>query len=153
MNLARLIATVAISFTFLSLAAPASATTDDFPIAPEVEYALAVEPGGVALDYWTAAWPDGMRLDVERDVVLFKSVGACPDGRVCVFTKHNAAGTKLSWSGCGTHSTSALGGPVASIANARSSGTLKALNGSTIVASAAAGTSKNVYATVTKVSC
>ncbi len=154
MKLNRTLPVLAALVSLILLATPTAAVAEETPISPEVADALEVEPGGVVIDYWTAEWPDtGMRLDVEPEIFLRAAVGSCASGRICAFSKVGATGTKLSWSSCGTYSTSALGSAVRSIANARSTGTLKALNGSTTVASASAGTSTNVYATVTKVSC
>lgn len=146
-------------------AAPAAtADTGEAEVAPAVAEALAAVPGGVVIDYWTAEWPSqDMRLELRPagangDAAAARSVGTaavgqCATGRICAFSGYGATGASLSWGSCGTYSTSALGAPVRSIANARSSGTLYARNGTTVVASAAAGTMKNVYATVTNVRC
>ncbi len=145
----------AMTLVFVSLlggeASAASADTGE--VAPEVAYALKVEPGGVSVDYWNAVWP---KLDMTLTVpstVSRAAVGKCASGRVCAFNGYGASGTYLSWGSCGSHSTSALSGSVRSIANARSSGTLKARNGTTVLATAGAGSSANVYGSTTNVYC
>lgn len=120
---------------------------------PDVAYALKAEPGGVVVNYFTAEWPEsGMRIEVS---VTF-AVGSCATGAICAYSSAAQAGTKLSWTTCGTKSTSALS-TVGSIANARTSGTLLALQGTTSRASASAGTYANVPVSyrplITNVSC
>ncbi|MDR2373460.1 MAG: hypothetical protein LBD77_05055 [Bifidobacteriaceae bacterium] len=137
-------------------AASATAGTPD----SEIIHALAAQPGGHATGAHSAYWPAlGMSMEssqapsaqVARGVVL-GAVGNCASGSVCAYSGYMQTGAKLSWTTCGTHSTGTLGA-VRSIANARSSGTLKAKNGSTIVATAAAGAWATVSGTVTNVSC
>lgn len=154
----RAISVVALVIGALALSSgPATAESD--AVAPEVAYALQAQPGGVAIDYWHAEWPGiGMTLTVPSSspspsFSALAAVGACASGRVCAFNGYGATGTFLSWSTCGSHSTTALSGSVRSIGNARSSGTLHARNGTSVVASAAPGKSANVYATVTNIYC
>jgi hypothetical protein len=129
---------------------PAAAATAE-PLHPSIRYALAAEPGGVVIDDSTVYWPEiGMTLIVPRMSAL--SVGPCSTGRICAFQSSNLGGAYLSWASCGTYSTAALPA-VGSIANARSSGTLQARNGTTVVASAGANSWANVFATVTNVRC
>lgn len=131
---------------------PATAAEEP-EVAPEVAYALEAEPGGVVIDYWNAVWPElDMTLTVPSGVAR-AAVGNCASGRICAFNGYGASGAYLSWGSCGSHATSALSGSVRSIANARSSGTLYARNGTTIVASAGASSSANVYRTTTNVFC
>lgn len=148
----KVISVIALVIGALTLSVgPASAETER--VAPEVAFALQVQPGGVVVDYWHAEWPElGMTLTVPSTSAR-AAVGACANGRVCAFNGYGATGSFLSWSGCGSHSTAALSGSVRSIGNARSSGTLHARNGSSVVASAAPGKSANVYATVTNIYC
>jgi hypothetical protein len=131
-------------------AAAASAQSAD-EVHPSIRYALAAEPGGVVVDDSTAYWPAiGMTLTVPREAA--RSVGPCATGRICAFQSSNLGGAYLSWASCGTYSTAALPS-VGSIANARSSGTLQARNGTTVVASAGANSWTNVFSTVTNVRC
>jgi hypothetical protein len=79
------------------------------------------------------------------------TVGSCATGAVCAFSGLNGGGSQLSWSTCSTFTISAF--TVRSIADAHSTGYLQARNGSTVVATAYAGASANVYAAVTNVRC
>jgi hypothetical protein len=121
---------------------------------PSVEYALQHEPGGVVLDERTVVWPHlGMTLVVDSDTGLgVQSVGPCATGRVCAFGGANLTGAMLSWTTCGTFATGALPS-VGSIANARSSGSLQARNGTNVIVTVGANGSANVNGTVTNVRC
>lgn len=120
---------------------------------PDIEYALAQEPGGVVVNDTTVLWPElGMTLQVQDVGFGIRAVGSCATGRVCAYRSANLTGSMLSWTSCGTFSTSALAG-VGSIANARSSGTLQARNGTTVLATAGANGSANVFGVVTNVRC
>lgn len=146
----RALSIVALAVTAL---VPAAYSADGDHVAPEVAYALEVEPGGVVVDYWNAIWPEQhMTLTVPRDIGR-AAVGSCANGRVCAFNGQRLSGAYLSWTSCGSHSTAALSGSVRSIANARSSGTLRARNGTTVIASATANSWMNVYGTTTNVYC
>jgi hypothetical protein len=141
----------------MALGETASAASADLlpDIHPDVAFALNSEPGGVVVDFYTAEWPEsGMRLEVPG--LLRASVGSCATGYICAYSLGGQGGTKLSWPTCGTKSTATIS-TVGSIANARSSGTLSAFQGSTVRASAAAGSYVNVAATyrtlITSVSC
>lgn len=124
------------------------------PMHPGIEYALQHEPGGVVVDENTVVWPHlGMTLVVEDDTGTWpRSVGPCATGRVCAFGGPNLTGSMLSWTTCGTFATGALPS-VGSIANARSSGSLQARNGTIVVATAGANGSANVFGVVTNVRC
>jgi hypothetical protein len=118
-----------------------------------VRRALEVTPGGHATSDHSAYWPElGMTLTSAAVGAAARAVGSCGTGSVCAYSGSSLSGSKLSWSSCGSHPTSALAS-VRSIANGRASGTLQARNGSTVRASAAAGTQKNVSGTVTNIYC
>lgn len=109
---------------------------------PDVQYALAAEPGGIATSYTTAVWPAlGMSLTVSTN----RAVGACPTGYICAYSGAAQAGTELRWNSCGSKSTAGIGS-VGSISNARASGTLQARQGTTVLASAVAGATTTVGA-------
>jgi len=129
-----------------------SAHADEVIPDAEVAYALAAEPGGYATGAHTAYWPgSGMTLQ-SSEAFSIQSVGSCATGAICAYNGLALTGAKLSWTTCGTFSTSALA-TVKSIANARSSGTLRARNGTTVLATATAGKQANVAGTVTNVQC
>jgi hypothetical protein len=131
-----------------SLAGPAS---DDVIPDPEVAYALEHEPGGFLLNAHEAYWPEH-QMTMTSSYALEQAVGTCATGNICAYSAINLGGAQLSWSSCMSHSTAALPS-VQSIANARSTGTLHARNGGTVVASASAGQQANVWSTVTDVQC
>lgn len=138
-TLTTLIATVVILVATPGIAQAAEAPT----VHPEVAYALAAEPGGIATSYTTAEWPDtGATLTVSRGFTTF-AVGSCPTGYICAYSGASQSATRLQWSTCGSKSTAALP-TVGSIANARSAGTLQARQGATLRASAGAGSYANV---------
>ncbi|WOF24655.1 peptidase inhibitor family I36 protein [Microbacterium betulae] len=146
----RLMTIIAMAISPIAFAQPATA---EEPLHPDVAYALAAVPGGVALDSRNAMWPElGMELTVPADVAARAAVGRCASGRVCAFAQGSGAGTMLSWTGCSNYSTAALG-QVRSIANARTSGQFHARSGSTILATASAGTRVNVSGSVDNVRC
>lgn len=142
----RTLATLALALGLAgSPTAVAAAQAPAETLHPAVEYALAAEPGGFAVTETSALWPElGMRLDVlEAGSALGRAVGDCATGSICAYSAAGQAGVKLTWSSCGSKSTSALG-TVGSIANGRSSGTLSARQASTVRASAGANSYANV---------
>jgi len=139
--------TTAILLTITPIAAHADA------LDPQITAALQAVPGGEALDDHTAYWPDlSMTLTVP-DTRLRAAVGTCPNGSVCAFGGVSLTGSRLSWTTCGTFSTTALGVPVRSIADARSTGSLQARNGTTVVATAIAQSWASVTGTSDNVKC
>ncbi|WP_309102700.1 hypothetical protein [Microbacterium sp.] len=126
---------------------------------PAVKYALAAEPGGIAVTETSGFWPElGMRLNVlpsEPQAAAVLAVGDCATGAICAYSAAGQAGVKLTWSSCGSKSTAALG-IVGSIANGRS-GTLSARQGTTVRASAGSNSYANVpvsfRASITNVYC
>lgn len=137
----------------LGFVAPASAITD--PTQTRIDYVLANYPGGVQTEWNEVSWGGGdVVLTVAGSGVQSRAaVGTCASGKHCVYSSPGLLGSKLTFSTCSNQSVSALGGPVKSVANARSSGTVTAKNGSTAVLSVAPGAYKNTSATVTQVSC
>ncbi len=148
----KIFVSVAIAALMLTaFSTPAAHAAEPTPDA-EVSYALKHEPGGYATSDHTAYWPKlGMEMTSSQAITAF-AVGSCATGSVCAYSGTSLSGSKLSWTTCGTFSTSALAS-VGSIANARSSGTLRARNGTTVVATAAAGGQANVWSTTTNVQC
>lgn len=135
--------------------APAVAEIDGLEADPRIVEMMEEVPGGVLVDANHAVWP---ALDMEMTVPgvhsgsTFRSVGACPDGRVCVFSGYSLSGSSLSWGSCGDHvipsTFSAL-----SLAHARSSGYSQARNGGTVLATAYTGGWANIFGAATYVRC
>jgi len=147
----RLIATTA-ALILLLAAVPTAADAAE-QVDPQVAYALDAVPGGEVVDARTAYWPElGMTLTVP-DLRLRDAIGTCPNGSVCAYKGTNLTSTRLSWTTCTTHSTTALGAPARSIADARSTGYLQARNGTTVVATAVAQSWNNVGVANDNVRC
>ncbi|WP_353115068.1 hypothetical protein [Microbacterium sp.] len=154
------IAAVAAALLTATLASPASA--DEVAVDPEIAAVMAEVPGGVLLDPHHAVWP---ALDMEmlvpagssaRESSLVgmasaQSVGSCATGRFCAFSAAKMGGAQLSWGTCTTVSVSSF--TPKSIANARSSGYVQALSGSTVLATANAGASANVFGSASSLRC
>ncbi len=147
----RLAVAAALTLLMSALAVPAANASQITPD-DQIAYALAHEPGGYATGAHTAYWPDLDETMTSSEAITTQSVGSCGTGSVCAYGGYSLTGAKLSWSSCGTHSTAALPS-TGSIADARSSGSLQARNGSTVVATAKAGGQANVWSTVTNVKC
>lgn len=132
-----------------ALGANAAEITPD----PQIAAVMAELPGGQLIDSHHATWPAlGMEMTVPGTGVAPLTVGGCATGSVCAFGSLAATGAKLSWTTCGNPSIPSSF-TVRSIADARSSGYLQARNGTTVVATANAGSWTNVYATTTNVRC
>ncbi|MFC6356340.1 hypothetical protein [Luethyella okanaganae] len=144
-------------------ATAAYAETD--PMQEKVDQVLADYPGGVQTAYDTVEWDGGA---VELTIVLEgsfspfsafspsspSSIGECATGSYCAFAGFSYTGSRLSFTSCpGGGGVSALG-TVRSVANARSTGTVTALNGGSGVFSLAPNTGKPVVTSVvTTLSC
>ncbi|WP_349427811.1 hypothetical protein [Microbacterium sp. LWS13-1.2] len=86
------------------------------------------------------------------DVIDFtRDPGGCATSNVCVFDGYGAQGAKLSWSSCGNPTVAAF--TVRSIANDRPTGDAQARSGTTVHATAHAGSYANVYGAVNTVRC
>ena len=157
------LATAAILFAG-AFGAPVAAAAAEQPVTPDPQITAMLDavPGGVVLDAYHAVWPE---LDMEmavaapqeasssaRSSAALASVGACASGKVCAFSLSGTNGAKLSW---GTCNTSYPVGTfvVRSIADARSSGYMQAKYGTTVRATAYAGSWTNVYGSVSRITC
>jgi hypothetical protein len=145
----KLVAAIAAALLSIGVATPAHA---DPTMHPDVAYAIDAVPGGTIVDEYTVVWPQlGMELRVAP--VSARAVGSCATGQYCAYSQADRGGTKLSWTTCTTVSTAALAS-VKSIANARSSGKVQARNAAaTVLATATAGTSTNVFGQVSSLRC
>lgn len=143
---------LAVGALFVAVMSAPAAHASEITPDREIAYALEQVAGGYATSEHTASWPKiGMEMVSSLATAPF-SVGSCATGSICAYSGYTLTGSKLSWTGCSTYSTAALPS-VGSIANARSSGTLRARNGTTVVATAGAGGQANVWSAVTNVQC
>lgn len=86
--------------------------------------------------------------------MAFAAVGGCTTGKFCAYNQTGYRGDKITFSTCSSsQSVTGLTGAVRSIANSRSTGIIRAYAGSTLLASAAAGTGVNVTGTTTNIFC
>lgn len=151
-----LIAIVMGMLLMVASASPAAADDGQDDVAPEIALMLGEVPGGVLIDANHAVWP---ALDMEMTVPTASSrsfsaasVGACPSGRICLFTGYSLGGTMLSFSTCGVHTVPSTFS-AHSLAHARSSGYSQARDGTAVLATAYTGGWANIYGTTTNVRC
>ncbi|MFJ2552879.1 hypothetical protein [Microbacterium sp. NPDC087591] len=156
MKRARVMLTLLVVAVFALGSVPTAATAAEAVIDPDPQIAemLDAVPGGILIDSHHAVWPE---LDMEMTVprtseVTARSVGGCATGKICAFNAFFADGSALSFGTCGVHSIPA-NFTVKSVANARSSGTAQARNGSTVLKTITAGTFQNTSGTVTNIRC
>lgn len=141
-------------------AAAAHADDDDQaegtnPLQDQVDRILEAHPGGTQIAENQIAWDGGdVVLTIpSEDVSGLAAVGSCATGRFCAYSGSNQGGLQLSFSSCtGTNSTAPIGA-VRSVTNARSSGTVSAFNGSSVVLTVGAGSTANTSATITRLGC
>jgi hypothetical protein len=144
-------AVAAVLIGVLGVPQGASASTGELVPEPRIAAVMAEVPGGVLLDENHAVWPElGMALETPSGVST-RTIGGCTTGNVCVFDGYGAQGAKLSWSSCGNPTVSAF--TVRSIANDRPTGYAQARSGTTVHATAYAGSYANVYGAVNNVRC
>ncbi len=154
-NFKRRAAAVASAFVFAAVAVlwPSAALAGERSVDDQIEQVLRDFPGGVRTAHNEVSWDGGSVVLTILDGASARAVGSCATGKFCAYSATGLGGSKLTFSSCsGTNSTASLGA-VRSIANARSSGTVYAFNGSTSVASATAGSSSDVWSTVTRLGC
>lgn len=121
-----------------------------------IDEVLREHPGGDQTAWNEISWDDGAVILTLASTYItpFAAVGGCTSGRFCAYNQTGYRGDKLTFSTCtSSHSVSALAGAVRSIANSRSTGSIRAYAGSTLLATAAAGTGSNVTGTTTKFVC
>ncbi|WP_448261891.1 hypothetical protein [Microbacterium aurum] len=145
---AALAAAVMISAAVLfATPATAAAEASNKDLAAAVAAVLAENPGGREITPGVISWGDGaVVLTLEGAPIPKAAVGTCASGQYCAWRSTSYTGTKLAFTSCSasgsTSSLALLGGLARSTANARSSGTVQAVNGSTVVYSMSAGTGK-----------
>lgn len=135
--------------------AVAAGAPDDIDADPRIVQVMREVPGGVLLDANHAVWPAldmEMTVPTAQDRRTYASVGACSDGRVCVFSGYSLSGSSLSWGSCGEHSIPSTF-TARSLAHARSSGYTQARNGGGVLATAYPGGWANIYGAATYVRC
>ncbi|MBW9111301.1 hypothetical protein [Microbacterium ureisolvens] len=145
---------VTVVLAALAFSAPTAAHATSDSLQDRIDQVLEDYPGGTQTGSREISWNDGeIILTLAEGASLF-AVGSCSTGSFCAYSGTSLSGARISFTNCtGTNSVAPLGSPVRSFANARSSGTVGAFNGGTVVDSTAAGTYKNTTATITRLGC
>jgi len=164
MNMKTMRHTIAATLSLLlalttAFAAPASATDESTSMQGRIEAVIA-EYGGIQTGWNQVSWGEGVAvldLSVEQveGAVSALAASTCASGRYCAYSGTSYGGNRLTYSACPASYTSfgALGGPVRSVKNSRSSGTVRAYANSTVVATLAPGAGDAIVSGVTKLTC
>lgn len=126
-----------------------------------VDEVLDTDPEAEQTEWNEVSWDDGevvLTLDPTSttDGQILRASTAmskCPKGSYCAFSKRNYTGDRLRISSCINRSTTAMTA-VNSVANARTSGTVRAYNGRTRAATVTARSGKSsITSKVTRLTC
>lgn len=145
------------ALTLAPLTANASEAKVDATMQARVDAVLAENLGGIQIGVNEIAWQGGaviLTLAPEDAEIAPFAVGSCSTGSFCAYSGYSLSGSKLSFTTCATHSTTPLGA-VRSVANARSSGSIKAKNSSGTVLSTISAGGSVAYApsNITQLTC
>ena len=143
-------------------ASPAAASTD--PAQDQVDAVIA-EFGGTQTAANEVSWDDGAvvltlapeetssRFGGSGGITAF-SVGSCPSGSFCAYSGTSYTGSRLTFSGCTAGNPVSALGSVRSLANSRSTGTVRAYAGWATVATLSPNSgASSVSAGVDKLNC
>lgn len=150
----RIIATLTLAAA-LTIPPAQSATASESDVQARIDQVIADYPGGVQTAPNEVSWGDGQVIltVVDSDAPSTRAVGSCATGAHCVYSGTSLTGSKLTFSTCTTQSVAPLGGPVKSIANARSSVSVRAYNDLGALGSVAANSWINTSWAMTKIGC
>ncbi len=163
----RTLLTVVLALVPLVTPAEASAATPSItPMQEQVEDVID-EHGGVQTGWNEVTWDDGaIILTIAReDSIKAGTISAraatasaardnCAAGKYCAYGKAGYGGNKLTYSSCpATHTSFSIIGSPRSIKNNRTSGTVKAYNGSTLKNTLTAGKGNSNTSGITKITC
>ena len=139
----------------LALSTPSWASTQEPGLQHQIDELILQHPGGVQTGWNEITWGQGeVVMNLAQGRAGDSLTSSCAAGRFCAFDGANYSGNKITFSTCtSSHSVSPLPRPVRSMYNARSSGTIRAYAGSTLLASASAGSGSNVTGTTSHISC
>lgn len=157
MKTPRLIAVLVVALSLLVPATGAAAGPAE-SLDARVARVLAEFPGGVEVSPGVIQWNKGAITLTLESAFSVQSIGSCATGQYCAWTGLSYTGTKLAFTSCSAGGTSsslaALGGPARSTANARTTGTVNAVNSGALVYTMAANTGKpSNAATLTHLVC
>ena len=157
MKTVKLVAAAVVAFALLVPASAAGAQPGD-SLTVRVADVLEKFPGGVEVAPGVIEWDEGaITLTLESDFNA-RSIGTCATGQYCAWTGTFYSGTKVAFTSCSAGGTSSslatLGAAARSTANARTTGTVNAVNSGTLVYTMAANTGKtSTAATLTHLVC
>ena len=144
----------------VGLSVPAAHAAPDNPLQERIDAVLKAFPGGTQVGDDSVSWQKGdILLTLEGgSSSSARSIGTCLTGTYCAWSGLSYTGSKLTFAACSAGGISNSLAPLAtnarSLANARSSGTVKARNGSTVVYVLAASTGvPSNSATLTNMIC
>jgi hypothetical protein len=145
---ARRLLTLAIAATLVAAtAAPAAAATvvpdSDSSLQERVDAVMREFPGGVQIADDSISWQRGEVVMTLEGGSNARSVATCVTGSYCAWSGINYTGNKLSFTACswaGTSSSLAALITKRSYANARTTGTVRVVNGASTVHTLPAGT-------------
>lgn len=147
----RTLATLAAAALLLLGVSAAPAFASD-PVQTKIE-AIIAQYGGEQISTNQIGWDDGDVVLTVPAAFSTQSVGSCATGKFCAYSAINQAGLSISFTNCTTANSTAPIGSVRSVANARTSGSVKAYNGATVVLTVGAGAKTNTGATITRLGC
>lgn len=152
-RLSLLAAAIAVALT---LGGALSASANEDPMQERVDRVLLEYPGGTQIASNEVAWENGavVLTLAPTDGIEPLAVGSCATGSYCAYNGSGLSGSKLTFSTCGTYSTTALG-TVRSVANARTSGYVDAKNAAgSVLATISSGSSISYApAGITQLTC
>ena len=132
----------------LSLTAGAAIAAPPDQLEARTAAILAAHPGGEEIAPGILSWDDGAVVLTLDGAVSPQSIGTCLTGQYCAWSGTNYLGTKLAFTACSSSGTSSslalLSGLARSTANARTSGTVNAVNGGSVIYSMSANTGRPV---------
>jgi hypothetical protein len=146
---------LAITTILLVLAGVTPAHAEASAVQDRIDQVL-VDYGGTQSSWNQVSWDGGaiVLTVVDPTGPQTFSIGPCAAGKYCAYSGTSYTGSVLTFSTCTTGNSVAALGQVRSIANSRTSGTVRAYNGSTLVATVSANTGKTpISGTVSTVSC
>ena len=131
-----LAATTAVALSLAAVPATAATVVPDGELQAKIDAVMAKFPGGVQIADDSVAWQKGEIVLTLEGGSNARSVATCTTGSYCGWSGASYTGTKLSFTACsaaGTSSSLALLTATRSLANARTSGMVRAKNLSTTV--------------------
>ena len=152
-KIAALVSSATLLVALAAVPAQATQTATQKAVQQQINAALAATPGGEQTSANTVEWNDGDIILTVASNLSTQAVGSCATGYICAYSSTNLLGTKLSFGSCASYSTSTI--TVRSVANARSSGTVRGKNnaGTTLITVAAGSQDNSTPTGITQVTC